>query len=289
MTGRPQPDPAADPLGPADDVLSRLRLRARLTAAEAAERPGASHARPRWRLAPSRWAAIGVAAALTLAVLGLVAPSVIAAGGGGEDDPAAETAPVAWDNAPTAEPSAGGEGAGSGDGSGGGLGGGLGEGADKLLVHVAGAVASPGVVELVAGARVFEALAAAGGATADADLSVLNLAARVADGERIFVPRPGETPPPVIGSTGGAGSSAGSGDGDAGAGAAGATVDGKVDVNHANAEALTALPGIGPVLAQRIVDFRTANGPFGQLSDLAEVTGIGPKILAGLAEAVAFG
>jgi competence protein ComEA len=129
----------------------------------------------------------------------------------------------------------------------------------------------------------------AGGALAGADLSVLNLAARVGDAERIYVPMPGETPPPVIGSDG---STGGGVDGDTGGGTnggSGAASGRKINVNRASAEVLTALPGIGPVLAQRIVDFREANGPFSGLNDLLEVTGIGSKILAGFADEVEFG
>jgi competence protein ComEA len=147
------------------------------------------------------------------------------------------------------------------------------------VVHVAGAVAAPGVYRLAVGARVVDAIEQAGGALPEADLAALNLAAPLADGQRVYVPLPGETPPPVLGPDGG------SGGGSGGSGGAG---DGRVNVNTADAGALTALPGIGEVLAQRIVDFREAHGPFGALADLGEVSGIGPKILAGLADAVAF-
>jgi competence protein ComEA len=216
---------------------------------------------------------VGVAAVGVVAGAALLVPSLLAAAGN-EADPAAvgaESAPVAWSEQATAPASPPGEEA---------------EPPAKLVVHVAGAVANPGVYELKAGDRVVDALEAAGGATDKADLAALNLAAWVGDGERIYVPRPGETPPPVVGPAGGGQGGGGS----AGAGGSGqeATGGGRVNVNQAGAEALTALPGIGPVLAQRIVDFRSANGPFGELSDLAEVTGIGPKILAGLADSVAF-
>jgi competence protein ComEA len=209
-----------------------------------------------------------VAAVAAVAGAALLVPSLLAAAGNGANPAAfgAESAPVAWSETPTGPAGTPGE---------------LESPPAKVVVHVAGAVANPGVYELNAGDRVVDALEAAGGATDKADLGALNLAAWVGDGERVYVPRPGETPPPVAGPVGG---------GDAGAGGGGpeASGGGRVNVNQADAEALTALPGIGPVLAQRIVDFRSANGPFGELNDLAEVTGIGPKILAGLADSVAF-
>ncbi|MDR2253698.1 MAG: ComEA family DNA-binding protein [Bifidobacteriaceae bacterium] len=143
---------------------------------------------------------------------------------------------------------------------------------------MAGAVAEPGVFELPAGARAADAVERAGGALPEADLAALNLAAPLVDGERLYVPLPGETPPPVV--NGGVASGGGSGSAVGG--------DGRIAVNSASAEDLTALPGIGPVLAARIVAFREANGPFRELADLGEVSGIGPKILAGLADSVAF-
>jgi competence protein ComEA len=147
-----------------------------------------------------------------------------------------------------------------------------------IVVYVTGAVVQAGVFELDAGARLVDAIELAGGALPEADLTVLNLAATLTDGERIYVPLPGETPPAVIGPStspsGGQGGSGGSG--------------GQINVNTASAAELTALPGIGPVLADRIVAFRQTNGPFGQLDDLGEVSGIGPKLLANLAELVSF-
>jgi len=149
-----------------------------------------------------------------------------------------------------------------------------------VLVYVVGAVVTPGVVELPAGARVLDALGQAGGALPGADLTVLNLAAVVVDGERIYVPLPGETPPAVV--SGGGGLDQGSG---AGAGASGSDL---VNVNTASAEQLTTLPGIGPVLAGRMVDFRDSHGPFVDLADLSQVSGIGPKLTASLEGLVAF-
>lgn len=139
----------------------------------------------------------------------------------------------------------------------------------RLVVHVAGAVRHPGVVRLEPGARMVDAIEAAGGARGGADLTALNLARPVVDGEQVLVLREGEAPPPSSaggGATGTAGGTAGSGDGAA------------VDLNTADAAALDALPGIGPVLAQRIVDQR-ASHPFASVDELVEVPGIGPALL----------
>lgn len=140
-----------------------------------------------------------------------------------------------------------------------------------VFVHVAGAVRSPGVYELPAGARVADALRAAGGATAQADANSINLARACVDGERVYVPRKGETPPPDPGG-GGPG-------GDAGGG-------GKININLATVTQLEELPGIGPSLAQRIVDYRDKHGPFKTIRDLMKVQGIGEKKFAALEEYV---
>ncbi|MCL1897910.1 MAG: ComEA family DNA-binding protein [Micrococcales bacterium] len=141
-----------------------------------------------------------------------------------------------------------------------------------VMVYVVGAVHQPGVVQLPVGSRVIDALEKAGGAMNGADLAVLNLAAVVVDGERIFVPLPGQTPPVAIGFEGGSTGNQ----------------PGLVNVNQASAEQLTDLPGIGPVLAGRIVDYREAHGPFGDIADLSLVSGIGPKLTASLEDLVAF-
>jgi competence protein ComEA len=138
----------------------------------------------------------------------------------------------------------------------------------ELLVHVAGAVRQPGLVRLPPGARVADAVRAAGGASPGADVSALNLAALVADADKIQVPKRGEAPvQPPAGGTGVSG----------GTGRAGAAAGAPVDLNAAGAQELDALPGIGPVLAQRIVDFRTSKGRFASVDDLRQVEGIGPK------------
>ena len=131
--------------------------------------------------------------------------------------------------------------------------------AARLVVHVVGAVRRPGLFHLKEGARVADAVARAGGPTRGADLSVVNLAAPLADGQQVLVPR---RAPPGLGT--GAGAPAG-----AGAGA-------KVSLAIATVDQLDELPGIGPVTAQRIVDWRTANGPFRSVEDLDDVPGIGP-------------
>lgn len=114
------------------------------------------------------------------------------------------------------------------------------------VVDVAGAVAKPGVYRLAAGSRIDDALIAAGGMTPDADPAVLNRAAPIRDGQRIYVPRPGETVP---------------------AGTAGSDAQLKLDVNHATAAELEALPGIGPTIAARIVRSRGGR-PFARIEEL---------------------
>lgn len=133
---------------------------------------------------------------------------------------------------------------------------------EALVVHVAGAVTHAGVHDLVAGARVVDAIEAAGGLTPDADGGRINLAAPVADGERVYVPRVGEDPPPVAGAVGGA-------DGPSEAPA------GPVDLNTADAAALDALPGVGPTTAAAIIEHRERVGGFTSVEELLDVRGIG--------------
>ena len=149
-----------------------------------------------------------------------------------------------------------------------------------LVVHVAGAVAAPGVVRLGADARVHAAIAAAGGPTGDADLDGLNLAATVADGQRIYVPVAGEVDPATVPSGGSSAPTV-----EPGTGASGAA-SGPIDVNRASASELEVLPGVGPATAAAIVDDRERNGPFASVDDLDRVPGIGPSKLAAIRDLV---
>ena len=160
-----------------------------------------------------------------------------------------------------------------------------------VAVYVLGAVVRAGVVEVPAGTRVEAVLERAGGATADADLARLNLARPVVDGERLYVPRVGETAlpealvPDVAGASGGSGG--GSGTGAGGAGGSGQDVSGGVvDLNTADQATLETLPGIGPALAERIVAWREEHGGFSAVEDLLEVSGIGDGRFAELRERV---
>lgn len=145
-----------------------------------------------------------------------------------------------------------------------------------IIVHVLGAVAHPGVFELGPGGRVVDAIAAAGGTVGDADLSALNLARTLVDGEQVYVPLVGETPPAPIATTSSAGGG-GSGTGPSG---------GLINLNSATLEELDTLPRIGPALAQRIIDHRETNGPFTSVDELADVAGIGDATLEGLRDLV---
>jgi len=210
----------------------------------------AASARPaaRWR--------VGVGAAVVLLVLGVAAAVVagLASGRGGArplealtPSPGAGVTPASV--APTA--------------------------AASVVVHVLGQVNRPGVYELRGGARVIDAIGAAGGFTAEADQGILNLARVLADGEQLVVPKPGEAPPPAP-----AAPLAATGGGASGAPAA------KVDLNTATLEQLETLPRVGPAMAQRIVDWRTKNGRFATVDDLKNVTGIGDKMFAALKDLV---
>lgn len=143
----------------------------------------------------------------------------------------------------------------------------------SIVVHVAGAVNRPGVYELPAGARVVDAIAAAGGTAPLADVDAVNLAAPVHDGERVYVPEVGESVPAVV---------AGSTPPVEGSG----TPPGPIDINTASEDELDALPGVGPATAAAIVAYRDQHGPFGTVDDLAEVRGIGPAKLAAIRDLV---
>lgn len=129
-----------------------------------------------------------------------------------------------------------------------------------ITVHVSGLVARPGLVSLPAGSRVADAVIAAGGVHGEADLAALNLAAPLVDGQQLIVPGSGVAP------------------------SAAGTIG--IRVNTADAEALDGLPGVGPVLAGRIVAHREAHGPFTTVEDLLDVPGIGESKLAAIREVV---
>lgn len=136
-----------------------------------------------------------------------------------------------------------------------------------LAVHVTGWVVRPGVVEVVAGSRVGDALAAAGGARPGAALDSVNLAESLVDGQQVVVPGPGQEQPRSGGSSAG-------------------KTGGPIRLNSATAQELESLPGVGPVLAERIVAQRESRGPFETVEDLLEVSGIGESKLASIRDLV---
>jgi competence protein ComEA len=138
----------------------------------------------------------------------------------------------------------------------------------QLFVDVVGAVRRPGVYRVASGSRVADAVRRAGGATPKAQLDLVNLAALVADGEQVVVPRRGA----AVAVAAGGGS---------------VTPSGPVHLNSATIEQLDELPGVGPVTAQKIVDFRTAHGGFSSVDELDAVPGIGPARMTDLRELVA--
>lgn len=143
----------------------------------------------------------------------------------------------------------------------------------SVIVDVTGQVRRPGVYELPLGARVIDAIQRAGGPKENAELSVLNLAAPLADGQQVVVPKPGQVVSPgVVPAAPVPGAVPG--------GMPGAPGSGELlNVNTADALALEALPGIGPVLSQTIVQHRTEHGPFTSVDQLEDVSGIGPATL----------
>lgn len=209
--------------------------------------PAAEPGRRRWSVVPR----VAVAAGALVMVLAVVV-GVRALAGTGATTPPAEL-PAGWSTAQealaeapddAAEPAA--EAVETTD--------------ETVVVHVAGRVHRPGVRELPTGSRVHEALDAAGGATSEADLAAVNLARPLVDGEQVYVPAAGEAAP-------------------AGAVAGGAQSEPLISLNTASAEQLDALPGIGPVLAGRIVQWRQEHGRFTVIEELSEVSGIGPALL----------
>jgi competence protein ComEA len=136
-----------------------------------------------------------------------------------------------------------------------------------IYVHVAGAVRQPGLLRLRAGTRVATAIERAGGAGPRADLSGVNLAAKLEDGQQVVVPVRGA----AVGASGAAGAAAGGA---------------KPSLGSATIEQLDQIDGIGPTLAQRIVEYRTQHGGFGSIGELREVEGIGAKRFETLHEAL---
>ena len=140
--------------------------------------------------------------------------------------------------------------------------------APMLFVNVVGAVRRPGLYRLKDGARVADAVSRAGGPTPKAQIELVNLAARIADGEQIVVPRRGLASPSATAS-------------------GGAVAAGPVHLNSATLEQLDALPGVGPVTAQKILDYRQQHGAFGSVDELDAIAGIGPARLEQLRGLVA--
>jgi len=133
-----------------------------------------------------------------------------------------------------------------------------------LIVHVCGAVKNPGVLELKEGDRVIDAIALGGGATEEANPDSLNLAAKLIDGQKIYVPKKGEQVSAAM-----TGSAAG--------GSSPEVAAAPININVATAQELDSLPGVGEVLAQRIIEYRESKGSYKSIGDLRNVEGIGPK------------
>jgi competence protein ComEA len=138
-----------------------------------------------------------------------------------------------------------------------------------LRVHVCGAVSWPGVYELPQGAIVQQAIDAAGGPTSSAEMTTLNLAAHLEEGQQVFVPRKQDHSTPQASTSSSSSHNA---------------PDQLININTATAAELDLLPGIGPSLAQSIIEHREAYGPFTSPDDLINVSGIGPVKLEGLRE-----
>jgi len=136
------------------------------------------------------------------------------------------------------------------------------DGPQEILVHVAGDVHSPGIYQLPSGSRVFDAVAAAGGAGAEADIHRLNLAAFLSDGQKVVVP----------------GANSGSSE----------EQEGLVNINTADQRTLESLPNIGPARAQSIIEYRNSSGGFSSLEQIMQVTGIGPSIFESIRDLITY-
>jgi competence protein ComEA len=143
-------------------------------------------------------------------------------------------------------------------------------GGGRVTVHVAGAVRRPGVYQLSGGARVDDALRRAGGPRRHADLTAVNLAAKLEDGRQVLIPQRGAAPAAASATAG------------ASPGAPAAAPPQPVNLNTASLEQLDTLDGVGPGLAKRILDYRQQHGGFNRIEELGEVPGIGAKRLATL-------
>ncbi|MEV8015679.1 ComEA family DNA-binding protein [Streptomyces sp. NPDC086554] len=261
--GRPAPEPAVQP-----DAEPPVRGRVGLALRERL---------PLWlqlRCGIERRSLIALAAVLVLAAvfaaqhfwagrtLPVRAPEVVRAASDGESEPSPSPSPGVpppeGGSQATAGPTAGSGGAAGGEGGAGG----------GIVVDVSGKVRSPGILRLPAGSRVADALKAAGGVRPGADTDGLNRARPLMDGEQVVVGAP-VTAPAVPGAG-------------AAAGPTGASPAAPVGLNTATAEQLDGLPGVGPVLAQHIIDYRTEHGGFRSVDELREVNGIGDRRFADL-------
>jgi competence protein ComEA len=273
----PQPDAATWASGADDEALAPW------------DRPGAAadRARGAYRSAGRRWAVRGclVLVLAAAAVVGFrlatgqaqVSPSEVpplASAPERSPAPSATAEPAA--SAPAEDARAASSGAPSASG------------ADRLVVHVAGAVKRPGVYRVPAGARVSDAVAKAGGALPTAQLDAVNLAAVIVDGTQLRIPARGEQQRAgPYAAQGGAAPAPSDSGGDTAGGTGGAPAA-PVRINSASAQELEQLPGIGPALAQRLIAFRNEHGRFAGEADLDAVEGIGPAMLAKLRGSVSY-
>jgi competence protein ComEA len=230
------------------------------------------------RIAPGRRAVVGavITVAAVVGILGLrlamasAAARPVAVGAGKGADAAKGSSSAGSAPGSTAARTVSGP-SGAASSSGSPSGGARAPGPTSLVVYVSGRVRHPGVLRLAAGSRVQDALRAAGGPLPRSDVTSINLAQPLSDGEQV-----------LVGPAGRGSSVSGGGQGvTSGAGAgAGGTSGAVVDLNSADLGALDSLPGVGPVLAQRIMDWRTAHGRFTSVDELDEVSGIGDKLMA---------